>query len=260
MSTQGPARIGALFSQSLCGLVLLLSAPGAAVAQTVVDSAGVGSQFELAFWQAVATSNDPAQYEAYLARYPQGTFSALAKVKIATLRPAVAPATAPAPSPAPAPAPSAPPTEATVPMPAAAVTAPPVATAPQATVEGGARPYSTAAAVRAALPARPSLAPFRPIEVPNGFCSEVSRDDYYKTVFRPAADAAADNNSKANGYLQALQTQFDQYQKNGDVTGTTITAEEATAYKEIAGAAFNISSQFQAKYDALMKMPIGGCK
>ena len=45
----------------------------------------VDSQFELAFWQAVATSEDKAQYEAYLAKYPNGTFSALATLKIAAL-------------------------------------------------------------------------------------------------------------------------------------------------------------------------------
>lgn len=270
MSAWGIARNRALFSQSIVALAIVLSAPGTAFAQSTADSAGVGSQFELAFWQAVATSNDPAQYEAYLQRYPQGTFAALARLKVQTLRPQAAPAPAPAPAPMPAPAPVAAPAPApapaavaaAVPAPAPSVPAgaPPIATAPQATVEGGARPYSTPEAVRAALPARPALAPFRPIDIPEGFCSQEARDDFYKTVFRPAADAASDNNSKANAYLQALQSQFDQYQKNGDVTGSTMAAQEAAAYKEIASAAFSISSDFQAKYDAMMKMPIGGCK
>ena len=248
-------------------VALALAVPNMAAAQTTVDAAGVGSQFELAFWQAVATSNDAAQYEAYLQRYPQGTFATLARVKISTLRPQAAPAPVPAPVPAPAPVSAAvplPPTSApeagSAPASTAAVTAPPIATAPQPSVEGGARPYSTPASVRAALPARPTLLPFRPIEVPGGFCSEVSRDQYYKTVFQPAAADAADNNAKANAYLQALQAQFDQYQKNGDVTGSSIAAQEAAAYRDVAGAAFRISSDFNGKYDALMKMPIGGCR
>ncbi|OYU34546.1 hypothetical protein [Novosphingobium sp. PASSN1] len=75
---------------------------------------GVGSQFELTFWQSVESGDDAALYEAYLAQYPDGTFAALARVKLAKLRqampapgpaqiappPAVAPAMAPVPPPA----------------------------------------------------------------------------------------------------------------------------------------------------------------
>lgn len=46
---------------------------------------GVGSQFELAFWQSVSSSEDREQLEAYLAQYPNGTFSGLARAKIAAL-------------------------------------------------------------------------------------------------------------------------------------------------------------------------------
>jgi hypothetical protein len=56
---------------------------------------GVGSQFELAFWQSVSASDDPEQLEAYLKQYPDGTFSTLARMKIAALsRRAEAPASA----------------------------------------------------------------------------------------------------------------------------------------------------------------------
>lgn len=58
----------------------------ALAAQT--GATGVGSQFELVFWQSVATSEDIGQYEAYLSRYPEGTFAALARAKIERLRPA----------------------------------------------------------------------------------------------------------------------------------------------------------------------------
>lgn len=47
---------------------------------------GPGTQFELAFWQSVAGSDDPALYEAYLEQYPTGTFSGLARAKLASLR------------------------------------------------------------------------------------------------------------------------------------------------------------------------------
>lgn len=69
---------------------LLLTAPVGVFAQ----SAGVGSQFELVFWQSVAASEDPAQYQAYLAQYPNGTFSALARAKLAALQRSAGPAAA----------------------------------------------------------------------------------------------------------------------------------------------------------------------
>ncbi|KPF93830.1 hypothetical protein IP81_01430 [Novosphingobium sp. AAP83] len=59
-------------------LALCLAAPAWANAGN-----GVGTQFELTFWQAVNGSDDPALYEAYLQQYPTGTFSALAKAKVA---------------------------------------------------------------------------------------------------------------------------------------------------------------------------------
>jgi hypothetical protein len=62
-------------------LALSLAAP--ALAQT---GNGVGTQFELAFWQSVTGSDDPTMYEAYLQQYPAGTFSALARAKVAVLR------------------------------------------------------------------------------------------------------------------------------------------------------------------------------
>lgn len=88
----------------------LTTAPVAAAA----TPNGVGSAFELAFWQSVTGSEDPASYEAYLARYPDGTFSGLARARIAAIQRTVAaqgaatpaPALAPAPAPAPQPAPA----------------------------------------------------------------------------------------------------------------------------------------------------------
>lgn len=70
-------------------LALALSSPISA--QT---GNGAGTQFELAFWQSVIGSDDPAIYEAYLEQYPTGTFSGLARAKLASLRKVAPPAAA----------------------------------------------------------------------------------------------------------------------------------------------------------------------
>ena len=40
---------------------------------------------ELTFWETVKDSDNPAMYAAYLEKYPEGSFSALAKVRIEEL-------------------------------------------------------------------------------------------------------------------------------------------------------------------------------
>ncbi len=55
--------------------------------------------FELAFWQSVEKRDEPAEYELYLKRYPNGVYAELAKSRIARLRKtqaAAPPVTAPA--------------------------------------------------------------------------------------------------------------------------------------------------------------------
>ncbi len=77
--------------RSLVALALLSATalPAATPAKTAAaepaNRTGVGSAFELAYWQSVSSSNDIAQLDAYLARYPKGTFASLARVKIAAL-------------------------------------------------------------------------------------------------------------------------------------------------------------------------------
>jgi hypothetical protein len=100
----------------LAAACLPLAAPS-----TAQSANGVGSPFELAFWQSVAGSDDPAIYEAYLQQYPSGTFAGLARAKLATLRktlpvaeavlvsqPATAPVSAPEPAPRVSPPPASP--------------------------------------------------------------------------------------------------------------------------------------------------------
>lgn len=64
---------------------------------------------EIVFWQSVQATSDPAELEAYLRRYPDGTFADLARRRLAALRePADAVASVPAVSEAPATAPATP--------------------------------------------------------------------------------------------------------------------------------------------------------
>ena len=65
---------------------LALAVPGLpAMAQAVVAT-GIGTPFELAFWQSIDSSGDAVLYEAYLARFPNGTFGEIARARVVTLR------------------------------------------------------------------------------------------------------------------------------------------------------------------------------
>lgn len=69
------------------GLAFAQNAPPPATAPSSAAQAnGVGSAFELAFWQSLNGSEDPAAYEAYIAQYPGGTFSGLARARVAALQ------------------------------------------------------------------------------------------------------------------------------------------------------------------------------
>jgi hypothetical protein len=53
---------------------------------------------DLAFWQSIQNSTNPAEYEAYLKAYPTGRFAALARIRFAKPPAAAAPAVAAAPA------------------------------------------------------------------------------------------------------------------------------------------------------------------
>ncbi len=73
---------------------------GAAVATPPVTPS---ADRELAFWESVKDSHDPADFQAYLDQYPAGTFAALARNRLAAQQPQQQAATTPtAPNPAPA--------------------------------------------------------------------------------------------------------------------------------------------------------------
>jgi hypothetical protein len=127
-----------------------LAAPPATTAAALPATGpanGVGSPFELAFWQSLTGGDDLAAYEAYLAKYPDGTFSGLARAKIAAMQRVLTVQRA---------APQlAPPTPLTAPVPAAAL-APAPAQAPIPAVVTAANPAAAplpSAATASPLPA-----------------------------------------------------------------------------------------------------------
>ena len=86
----------------------LRGAPGPGQVTAVEGtSTGAQAQIEVVFWQSIATSDDPADFRAYLERFPTGTFASLARNRMAALfataidppldeQPVPQPATAPA--------------------------------------------------------------------------------------------------------------------------------------------------------------------
>ncbi len=54
-----------------------------------------GDRIELAFWESITESDDPADFNAYLERYPEGAFAPLARNRLSALRPSAPAATPP---------------------------------------------------------------------------------------------------------------------------------------------------------------------
>lgn len=245
-------------------------------------STGVGSAFELTFWQSVAGSEDRAQLQAYLDQYPGGTFSALARAKIATIdrRDALARGSQPAPSAAPSPAPA--PAIAVAPPPAAAV-APPAAANVAPPPQASSSPVPTDAAALAdqlrllgqsqgarkaaadpAPPAgdgavRPVFASVPDVALPGQFCSAVERNAFYDERYTPARDLAEANNRAAIAYLNALQARYDSLAKVDDREAMNVIAAEAKAYEAIARGAYDKSAAYEALFTRLMAVPIRKC-
>ncbi len=249
---------------------------------------GTGTPFELSFWQSVADSNDRAQYEAYLAQYPDGTFRGLAKAKIAGLAPATAPI-APAAETAAAFVAATPAVAMVAPTMAAAVptTAPvavpavltqPVAAAPlpgatpaspasppslldQLAAVGKGGPTSTTALFTEAgpVPTRPALEPAGGFSVPDHFCSAVERNRFHDSVYVPAVQQADRNNAATIAHLQHVQTLHDQAMAANNVSGANALAHEATAFKPIADQAYSERAGMTEYFTRIMAAPVTGC-
>jgi len=235
-------------------------------------SNGIGSPFELAFWQSVTGSDDPTMYEAYLLQYPAGTFSALAKAKVVNLRKAAGPVPAPAPAAVAVPAAMGP-TPVTTPQPEVApvvVTRPQTAPIPVQVVAAQPVPSSTttvrivrinddaaqaeadttllaelaksqevggatlrvAAAQGFAVPERPVMNEVPELLLPAMFCSPEQRNLFHETRYKPVMELARANNAAAVAHMQRLQQVYDQFQLARDPTPMNAIANEASAYQQ----------------------------
>ncbi len=91
------------FMQDIRTAISNRGARGVGAAAPAASPTAPDASIETAFWNSIKDGADRAEFEAYLARYPAGHFSSLAKTRLAALsRPALAPAAA-APRPAPQP-------------------------------------------------------------------------------------------------------------------------------------------------------------
>ena len=72
------------------GLASAGGAGGPAASVAARGSSPVLAQQETVFWESVRESANPAELEAYLARWPNGVYAPLARTRVATLRPAAA--------------------------------------------------------------------------------------------------------------------------------------------------------------------------
>lgn len=75
--------------QEPLAVIVAIALAGSAVAQSLSATHSSGatgaSQTEIVFWQSIQSSNNPADFRAYVGQYPNGAFVSLAKNRIATL-------------------------------------------------------------------------------------------------------------------------------------------------------------------------------
>ena len=272
-----------------CAVALMLA--GQASPAWAEGANGVGTPFELAFWQSVGASDDPALYDAYLQQYPQGTFAALARAKATALRR----------SPSPVPAPTAPAVEPSPAPPAAAVSRPALAMAGPVGMPGRDLPIAPAAAAgagatlgqmlaelartqetpapgtaapstlpaavapvspvssRYALPPHPQMAPVPDVALPASFCSAEERNRFHDMVYRPAVHAAKRNNDAAVAFLKQLQGVYDGYELGKDTEAMNALAAEARAYQADAATTFSQQAALVRTFDDLFAVPIAPC-
>jgi formylglycine-generating enzyme required for sulfatase activity len=128
----------------------------AAAAPAALPAAGQAPDMtmELTFWNSVDDSDDKADFEAYLKRYPDGHYSDLARNRLAAIARAEAKASPPAPPPAPPPEPS-PPAPAPQPAVPQAAAPPPRPAPPKPAPVPGPKP----APARAPPPAKKASSP-----------------------------------------------------------------------------------------------------
>ncbi|HEX7874712.1 MAG TPA: hypothetical protein VF475_17505 [Sphingobium sp.] len=241
---------------------------GRASAQAIASN-GVGTPFELSFWESVAGSNDRAQLDAYLTQYPTGTFSGLARAKLSALPAPAVPAVSQAPVQVAAATAPAAPLPAPVAIPAASPATAPLAIAPasapslleQLAVVGQAGPSSKTAlfTVAGPVPPRPQLATLAPVTLPDHFCSATERNSFHDTVYVPAVAQADRNNEATIAHLRDLQTLHAQALAANNVPGANALAQEAIAFKPFADQSYEARTALSGTFARIMATPITGC-
>jgi hypothetical protein len=227
------------------------SPPLAAVAQPAsgppAPPTSEASPAELAFWQSVAMSNDPAQYQAYLNRFPNGLFSEVARAKMAQA--SGAPASPPART-----------VQVPIPAPvqvAASNAAPPSAGQPSAPTP--LPPAVDASAPPPTVPVAPVLDPAPTLHLPASFCSEADQAAFREGPYRAAAAAAAVNSDRATRYLAALEALQSQYAKAGNTDGAARVAAQIQAYQPVSVDAFLTSTRYSQMAESIRSMRIVAC-
>ena len=86
-SSRGARPTGYLDAASAAGLRSAAAGPAvAAAASRAVQPPQATAEQETVFWQSIANSTNPAEFEAYLRRFPAGIFSELAELRLEALR------------------------------------------------------------------------------------------------------------------------------------------------------------------------------
>jgi hypothetical protein len=228
---------------------------------------GVGSQFEMVFWQSVSGSDDRSQYEAYLLQYPSGTFAVLARAKINAIDRRSA-SISPMPLPEVGPLTVAPPVSKPAELPVAANPSP--VTAPTSAIlseqlralskSQGLSDFKTpAVAQKAQLPERPLLASVSSTSLPAQFCTAVERNAHYDSIFKPSVDRADANNRSTIDYMKNLRIAYDEAAARGDAVSANVFSAEAKAYEAIAKTAYDMRASYDAEFNRLMAVPIVKC-
>ena len=81
------ASAEALRTAAGAGSAVVTAAPSASAPVPAAQQPTAASpQIEVVFWQSIANSTNPAEFEAYLSQFPNGVFRALAQARLAALR------------------------------------------------------------------------------------------------------------------------------------------------------------------------------
>ncbi|WP_295531149.1 hypothetical protein [Novosphingobium sp. Chol11] len=245
----------------------VLALPDPSLAQPAGSATKAGGQADLIFWQSVSDSNDRAQYEAYLAAFPQGLFARLAQAKIN--------ATASSQSPA-----------ASVPTPPQAI-----AKAEQPRKQVASRSSVSPALPRSAsalplldqpfvehlraiamtqgkryqntsviLPPRPMITLVGSLELPPQFCSALERNAFYENRFRPLIDRASENNAQAIAHMERLNSMVKEAENRGDSNASGALAQESRSYQPVAMAIYNDRVALEPIFTRIMAVPVVACK